>query len=89
MNTGAHVQFSNPYANINDMNILAFKVLTAFWNGELKEEVYITQPQGFSKQVSEHLVYKLKKAFVWAQTNSKGLVRQDRFLLKEQGFCKG
>ena len=35
---------------------------SAFLNGELKEEVYLMQPEGFVKQGEEHLVYRLRKA---------------------------
>ncbi|GJW19345.1 retrovirus-related pol polyprotein from transposon TNT 1-94 [Tanacetum coccineum] len=37
-------------------------VKTAFLNGELKEEVYVSQPEGFFDQDNPSHVYKLKKA---------------------------
>ena len=37
-------------------------VKSAFLNGELKEEIYLVQPQGFVKKGQEHLVCKLNKA---------------------------
>jgi hypothetical protein len=37
-------------------------VKSAFLNGDLKEEVYLTQPEGFVEYGQEHLVYKLKKS---------------------------
>jgi hypothetical protein len=36
-------------------------VKSASLNGELKEEVYLTQPEGFVEKGQEHLVCKLKK----------------------------
>lgn len=37
-------------------------VKTAFLNGDIKEDVYVAQPEGFEIKGKEHLVYKLKKA---------------------------
>lgn len=37
-------------------------VKSAFLNGELKEEIYIEQPEGFAVKGAEEKVYKLKKA---------------------------
>ncbi|GKB93479.1 retrovirus-related pol polyprotein from transposon TNT 1-94, partial [Tanacetum coccineum] len=38
------------------------KVMTAFLNGILREEVYVSQPDGFVDQDNPNNVYKLKKA---------------------------
>ncbi|GKC65580.1 retrovirus-related pol polyprotein from transposon TNT 1-94 [Tanacetum coccineum] len=64
-------------------------VKTAFLNDELKEEVYVHQPEGFVDLECPHHVYRLKKALyglkqaprAWYDTLSK-------FLLA-QGFSKG
>ncbi|GKG30764.1 retrovirus-related pol polyprotein from transposon TNT 1-94, partial [Tanacetum coccineum] len=37
-------------------------IKTAFLNGELKEVVYVSQPEGFVDQQNPSHVYKLKKA---------------------------
>ncbi|GKF83670.1 retrovirus-related pol polyprotein from transposon TNT 1-94, partial [Tanacetum coccineum] len=44
------------------MMIYQMDVKTAFLNGELKEEVYVSQPKGFFDQDNPSHVYKLKKA---------------------------
>ncbi|GJR87483.1 retrovirus-related pol polyprotein from transposon TNT 1-94 [Tanacetum coccineum] len=62
---------------------------TTFLNGELKEEVYVSQPEGFVDPDHPHHVYRMKKALyglkqaprAWYDTLSK-------FLLA-QGFSKG
>ncbi|GJX16533.1 retrovirus-related pol polyprotein from transposon TNT 1-94, partial [Tanacetum coccineum] len=72
-----------------NMTVYQMDVKTAFLNGELKEEVYVSQPEGFVDPDRPHHVYHLKKALyglkqaprAWYDTLSK-------FLLA-QGFSKG
>ncbi|GJR45798.1 retrovirus-related pol polyprotein from transposon TNT 1-94 [Tanacetum coccineum] len=45
-----------------NMTIYQMDVKTAFLNGELKEEIYVSQPEGFVDQDNSSHVYKLKKA---------------------------
>nr|GEX50412.1 hypothetical protein [Tanacetum cinerariifolium] len=51
-------------ANAANKNMMIFQmdVKTAFLNGELKEEVYVSQQEGFVDQEYPSHVYKLKKA---------------------------
>ena len=42
-------------------------VTTAFLNGELQEEVYMKQPEGFVAEGQEDLVCKLKRSILWPQ----------------------
>nr|GEV18543.1 retrovirus-related Pol polyprotein from transposon TNT 1-94 [Tanacetum cinerariifolium] len=51
-------------ANAANKNMMIFQmdVKTAFLNGELKEKVYVSQPEGFVDQDNPSHVYKLKKA---------------------------
>nr|GEW26978.1 retrovirus-related Pol polyprotein from transposon TNT 1-94 [Tanacetum cinerariifolium] len=50
-------------ANATNKNMVIFQmdVKTTFLNGELKEEVYVSQPEGFVDQDNPSHVYKLKK----------------------------
>nr|GEU33587.1 retrovirus-related Pol polyprotein from transposon TNT 1-94 [Tanacetum cinerariifolium] len=45
-----------------NMTIYQMDVKTAFLNGKLKEEVYVSQPEGFVDQDNPSHVYKLKKS---------------------------
>ncbi|GKC37869.1 retrovirus-related pol polyprotein from transposon TNT 1-94 [Tanacetum coccineum] len=51
-------------ANAANKNMMIFQmyIKTAFLNGKLKEEVYISQPEGFVHHDNPSHVYKLKKA---------------------------
>nr|GFA41750.1 hypothetical protein [Tanacetum cinerariifolium] len=49
------------YATHKNMVVYQMDVTTAFLNGNLREEVYVTQPDGFVDQDNPNHVYKLKK----------------------------
>ncbi|GJS27366.1 retrovirus-related pol polyprotein from transposon TNT 1-94 [Tanacetum coccineum] len=76
-------------ASSKNMTVYQMDVKTAFLNGELKEVVYVSQPESFVDLDRPHHVYRLNKAlyglkrapWVWYDTLSK-------FLLA-QGFSKG
>ncbi|GKA48700.1 retrovirus-related pol polyprotein from transposon TNT 1-94 [Tanacetum coccineum] len=52
-------------ANVAHKNITIYQmdIKTAFLNGDLKEEVYVSQPEGFVDQNNLSHVYKLKRLF--------------------------
>ncbi|GKG38101.1 retrovirus-related pol polyprotein from transposon TNT 1-94, partial [Tanacetum coccineum] len=62
-------------------------VKTAFLNGDLQEEVFVSQPAGFEDQDNPTYVYRLKKALyglkqaprVWYDTLSKFLLANNFF----------
>lgn len=45
-----------------DMTLEYMDVKTAFLYGDLEEQIYMEQPEGFSQLGHEHLVCKLKKS---------------------------
>lgn len=63
-------------------------VKTAFLHGDLKEEVYVTQPEGFEKPGEEGKVYKLAKSLygLRAKASSKGMEHKARWHFKGDGF---
>nr|GFD36514.1 retrovirus-related Pol polyprotein from transposon TNT 1-94 [Tanacetum cinerariifolium] len=50
------------YAAQKNMVVYQMDVKTAFLNGNLREEVYVSQPDGFVDADNPNHVYKLKKA---------------------------
>ncbi|GJW11536.1 retrovirus-related pol polyprotein from transposon TNT 1-94 [Tanacetum coccineum] len=74
------------FANVASKNMTVYQmdVKTAFLNGEVKEEVYVSQPEGFVDPDRPHHIYRLKKALyglkqvprAWYDTLSKFLLGQ-------------
>ena len=46
----------------NDLKLHQMDITTVFLNGELKDEVYMKQPEGFIEGGQEHLVCRLKRS---------------------------
>ncbi|GJU04785.1 retrovirus-related pol polyprotein from transposon TNT 1-94 [Tanacetum coccineum] len=62
---------------------------TAFLNGELKEVVYVSQPEGFVDQDNPSHVYKLKKALYGLKQAPRALYDMLSSFLISQQFSKG
>ncbi|GKE89521.1 retrovirus-related pol polyprotein from transposon TNT 1-94 [Tanacetum coccineum] len=75
-------------ANKN-MMIFQMDVKTAFLNGELKEEVYISQPKGFVDQDNPSPVYKVKKALYGLKQAPRAWYDMLSSFLISQHFSKG
>ncbi|KAD4180022.1 hypothetical protein E3N88_28613 [Mikania micrantha] len=63
-------------------------VKSAFLHGDLKEEVYVVQPEGFVKKGSENKVYKLVKALYGLKQAPRAWNAKLDSTLKDLGFTK-
>ncbi|GKD52033.1 retrovirus-related pol polyprotein from transposon TNT 1-94, partial [Tanacetum coccineum] len=72
-----------------NMTIYQMDVRTAFLNGELKEEVFVSQPEGFVDQDNPSHVYKLKKALYGLKQAPRAWYDMLLSFLISQHFSKG
>ncbi|GJU56165.1 retrovirus-related pol polyprotein from transposon TNT 1-94 [Tanacetum coccineum] len=82
-----HIFVAN--ATNKNMTIFQMDVKTAFLNGELKEEVYVSQPEGFVDQDNPSHVYKFKKALYSLKQAPRAWYDMLSSFLISQHFSKG
>lgn len=75
-------------AAYNDWEVHHLDVKSAFLHGELKEEVYVSQPEGFVKPENEGKVYKLSKALYGLRQAPRAWNVKLDHTLKSLGFQK-
>jgi hypothetical protein len=64
-------------------------VKSAFFNGVLKEEVYVRQPRGFESEKCPRRVYKMRKALYGLKQAPRAWYGRLRGFLFERGFEMG
>lgn len=72
----------------NGWEVHHMDVKSAFLNGEIDEEVYVCQPEGFEKKGEEHKVYKLFKALYGLRQAPRAWYTKLRKCLENLGFEK-
>ena len=72
----------------NSWEVHHLDVKSAFLNGELQEEVYVVQPEGFVKKGQEYKVYKLIKALYGLRQAPRAWYARLSKCLEELGFIK-
>nr|GFB03211.1 retrovirus-related Pol polyprotein from transposon TNT 1-94 [Tanacetum cinerariifolium] len=77
------------YAAHKNMVVYQMDVKTAFLNGNLREEVYVSQPDGFVDQDNPNHVYKLKKALYGLKQAPRAWYDMLASFLISQDFSKG
>ncbi|KAD6453846.1 hypothetical protein E3N88_08552 [Mikania micrantha] len=63
-------------------------VKTAFLNGELNEEIYVQQPEGFTERGREELVYRLRKALYGLKQAPRAWYSKIDDYFERHGFTK-
>ncbi|GKE66096.1 retrovirus-related pol polyprotein from transposon TNT 1-94 [Tanacetum coccineum] len=76
-------------ASSKNMTIYQMDVKTAFLNGELKEEVYVSQPEGFVDPDHPTYVYRLKKALYGLKQVPRAWYDTLSWFLLDNKFSKG
>lgn len=63
-------------------------ITTAFLNGDLEEEVYMKQPEGFTNKGQEHLVCRLKRSIYGLKQSPRCWNQTLNTQLKKMGFVQ-
>ncbi|GJR06080.1 retrovirus-related pol polyprotein from transposon TNT 1-94 [Tanacetum coccineum] len=77
------------FAAFMNMVVYQMDVKTAFLNGDLREEVYVSQPDGFVDPDKPNYVYKLKKALYGLKQAPRAWYDMLSSFLISQDFSKG
>nr|GEV16551.1 copia protein [Tanacetum cinerariifolium] len=85
----AVVLAKSPVLTSIDQDALTTNVKTAFLNGELKEEFYVSQPEGFADQDNPSHVYKFKNALYGLKQEPRAWYDRLSCFLISQHFSKG
>lgn len=73
----------------DDMLMHQIDVKSAFLNGDLEEEVYMKQPEGFVVKGKEHFVCKLKRSLYGLKQTPRCWNTTLDIQLKKMGFTQG
>ena len=71
-----------------DLEIEQMDVKTAFLHGNLEEEIYMEQPEGFKEKGKEDYVCKLKKSLYGLKQAPRQWYKKFEFVMGEQGYKK-
>ncbi|KAG7557329.1 Zinc finger CCHC-type superfamily [Arabidopsis suecica] len=82
------IRFIVAIAASNGWEVHHLDVKTAFLHGELKEVVFVSQPEGFVVKGSENKVYRLNKALYGLRQAPRAWNIKLNKILKELGFTK-
>lgn len=72
----------------NSWEVHHLDVKTTFLNGDINEDVYVTQPEGSEKKGQEHLVHKLLKALYDLRQAPRAWYAKLNLCLEKLGFAR-
>ena len=84
----SHIEAIRVKAASNGWQIHHLDVKTTFLHGELREDVYVTQPEGFINKENEGKVYKLHKALYGLKQAPRAWNTKLNKILQELNFVK-
>jgi ATP-binding cassette subfamily B (MDR/TAP) protein 1 len=73
---------------LEDFELLKLDVKTAFLHGDLDEEIYMEQPQGFTSLGCEHLVCRLRKSLYGLKQAPRQWYRKFDDFVRSIGFLR-
>ena len=71
-----------------DLELVQMDVKTAFLHGDLDEEIYMEQPEGYEVSGKEHLVCKLKKSLYGLKQSPRLWYQKFDAFMKTQGYAR-
>lgn len=72
----------------NEWEVHHLDVKTTFLNGEIEEEVYVTQPEGYEKKGKERMVYRIMKALYGLRQAPRAWYSKLNTCLGQMGFVR-
>ena len=83
------IRLTLAYASSKNIKVYQMDVKSCFLNGELEEEVYMEQPDGFQVQEAVNHVYKLRKDLYGLKQALRAWYFMIDKYLRQQGYRKG
>ncbi|GMI87287.1 cysteine-rich RLK (RECEPTOR-like protein kinase) 8 [Hibiscus trionum] len=71
-----------------DLEVEQMDVKTAFLHGDLEEELYMEQPEGFVAQGKEDYVCRLKKSLYGLKQAHRQWYKKFEYVMEDQGYKK-
>ena len=71
-----------------NLDIEQLDVKTTFLHGDLKEEIYMEQPEGFEEKGKEHIVCKLRKSLYGLKQSPRQWYKRFDSFMVSQNFTK-